>query len=261
MKKRELRKNKLDRKVITSRIILSLFILGIIIVLAGTVLAQTSNPWNIAFDPIKNMFSQWGEGDLSRNITKYLLWGMLTIVIWAVASSIPGFEKMFEPPYGFVGVLFSILAGFLAMAWLTPADVITIMTSWSALGFTLSIFIPALILFGLTAKIGISRGQTAAEMAWRSLLLRAIWLVYIIFIMHRFLLLWSGGDNASGWYWGPMIAILIVSLFMLFFGIRIIQRLIGREYEQMAKDNYKRNREISTAVIQADSDAARDSKS
>ncbi|MDO8459619.1 MAG: hypothetical protein Q7S74_00780 [Nanoarchaeota archaeon] len=127
------------------------------------------------FDPVKSMFSDWQQGNLSVNIAKYLIFVLLAIFIYGVFDFFPGLKK---PGRGPVKAIAAAIVGFLATAYLTPSDVYTTLASYSALGFALSAAIPFAILLFFSiqiAKDGGIGGRIFSKLLWVAFVIFLIW--------------------------------------------------------------------------------------
>ena len=96
---------------------------------------------------ISDLFTQWEGGNLDVNIAKYLFWLMLTGLIWGALS----FAQF--PPQKVFQALIALPVGFLVTAYITPSEVFTILTSYTALGITLSFLLPFMILLFVSAML------------------------------------------------------------------------------------------------------------
>lgn len=155
---------------------------------AGVVSAQSSSWLQNLFgggssvqatfwDPVKDMFSSWQEGDLSVNVAKYLFLILLTIFVYSVVGFIP----MIKSLHGSAKFLFALIIGFLATAYLTPSDVYVALAGYSAMGLVLSALLPMVILMFFSIEISkdsIEGGAGAGE----KLLSKFMWFVFIVFL-------------------------------------------------------------------------------
>jgi hypothetical protein len=127
---------------------------------------------------ISDLFTQWGAGNLDVNISKYLFWLMLTGLIWGALS----FAKF--PPQGVFQALIAIPAGFLATAYITPGEVFTILTSYTALGITLSFLLPFAILLFVSAML--TSNEHVRQMSIPKIMLETLlWIFYIVILGYK----------------------------------------------------------------------------
>lgn len=136
-------------------------------VLALIVLSQVTFVAAQSTDPVVNMFTAWGEGNLAPTAAKWILFVIVTILILSILSQVPGIKEVIEKKgedgnpiggYSALGIILSALIGFLAVAYFTPNEVLGLVTSYSALGFVLGGFLPFILLLFFMIKIS-SPGQ------------------------------------------------------------------------------------------------------
>ncbi len=96
---------------------------------------------------ISKMFGDWGQGDLDVSVAKYLMFGVLILLIFSI------FNMTNIPPKPGIQWILSILVSFLAVAYITPEEIFTILTAYSALGMTLSIFVPFAVMLLFSAAL------------------------------------------------------------------------------------------------------------
>jgi len=127
---------------------------------------------------ISDLFTQWQGGQLDVNIAKYLFWLMLTGLIWGALS----FAKF--PPQGAFQALIAIPMGFLVTAYITPTEVFTILTSYTALGITLSFLLPFMILLFVSAML--TSNEKVRQMSIPKVMLEVfLWIFYIIILGYK----------------------------------------------------------------------------
>lgn len=127
---------------------------------------------------ISDMFTTWTEGNLDLNIAKYLLWIMLTILLFSIFTSV-GFPSNF-----FARWLISIPVGFLSIAYITPSEIFSIVSTYSALGITLSVILPFFIVLFFSASLmsvrkirDLTTGRILAEVG--------IWILFTAFLIYK----------------------------------------------------------------------------
>lgn len=127
---------------------------------------------------ISDMFTTWTEGNLDLNIAKYLLWVMLTILLFSIFTSV-GFPSNF-----FARWLISIPVAFLSIAYVTPSEIFSIVNTYSALGITLSVILPFFIVLFFSASLmsvrkirDLTTGRILAEVA--------IWILFTAFLIYK----------------------------------------------------------------------------
>lgn len=209
------------KKVLNKKIILSIVLISFLALTPTLVLAQ-----NPILDPIYDWFLNWEEGNFSPNIAKYLLWVLITLIIFSIAKRIPGLGAMFKES-DILGWIFSIIVAFLALAYITPDEVYALMIAYSAMGFTIGAIIPFIILVTWTATLATSRRRGGGGVVSRNLLIYAIWTLFTVFIIYRIVTLTITKDS-PGWYMWALIIIGLACLFMIFGGFNILLKKMRR---------------------------------
>ncbi|MBS3080280.1 hypothetical protein J4221_02315 [Candidatus Pacearchaeota archaeon] len=159
------------KKVFNKRILISVLILfsyfSILFILA-------QSPQEVIFDPIRDLFANWEEGNLSINIAKYLFLLLITLFVWSILD----FGGII--PSKTVTWIISFMIAFLSIAYVAPQQIWILLTGFDALGLTLIFFVPLIVLGLFTlrvAAVGGARGVLAQ---------RLIWFVYFLFLVGNF---------------------------------------------------------------------------
>jgi hypothetical protein len=156
MKKREVSKKKINhskkqKKFCNDKLPVILLIASLLVFtfLLGGVNKTTGNAitGNVETDFISSLFAQWSAGQLDVNIAKYLFFFMLAGLIWGALS----FAKF--PPNTFFQAIIALPVAFLATAYITPAEVFTILQSYTAMGITLTFILPFIIMLFVSAML------------------------------------------------------------------------------------------------------------
>ncbi len=167
-------------------------------------------------DPIKDWFGNWREGNLSPNIAKYLFWVLVSIVVYSIGSKIPGLKTIFEGSLVLVGAVFSILVGFLSMAYITPDEVYALMTAYSAMGFVFGGMLPFIILFYFTITLATSsENKSASERFFTKLLAVALWILFTGFLIYKSVVIPEGVESDAAYRWLTII-LAIISIIGIF---------------------------------------------
>jgi len=168
-----------------------LFVLAILLINVSNYTTSTANVTGHATSFISDLFTQWSAGDLDINIAKYLFLIMLTALIFASLS----FAKF--PNSTFLQAILALPIGFLATAYITPSELFTILTSYSALGLTLGVIIPFVIMLFFSAMLLSNeniRGMTVAKM----ILQVALWVLFCGFLVYKLIAGYPGVSLSSG---------------------------------------------------------------
>lgn len=189
------------------------------------------------FDPVKDMFVKWEEGDLSVNIAKYLFLILITVVIYSVLATV-NFPKQSALRW-----LIAIPVSFLATAYITPKEVFSMLSSYQALGLTIGIFLPFVIIFFFTVKV-IEEGKSSGIF-----LQLIIWYVFAAFLIYRLIIGWITKEASMGAnivIAGATVACLIFATANSYIRKRITRHFIEQKGEIFKKElgRTKRGKEL-----------------
>jgi MFS family permease len=221
----------------------SMKILGIVLVsimlvslLTGIVAANGGT----IFDPVRDLFVEWEEGQLSQNIAKYLFMALLTLLIYAISKHFPFLEKT----EWYINGAISLVIAFLATAYLTPEEIYVMLTAYGAMGMIMGAIIPFIVItfFSIELAKKASFGGTLIQ--------RIIWLGFGVFLIYKLIAGWANN------LFGPLefflyLGILIVSLGMLVFNKQIMRKIFHSEI-QATKEGLLREVEQGDALAIAD---------
>ena len=157
---------------------------------------------------ISDLFTQWSAGQLDVNIAKYLFWLMLTGLIWGALS----FAKF--PPSGVFQALIAIPVSFLATAYITPTEVFTILTSYTALGITLTFILPFIILLFVSAML-LSNDKIRQMSVPKIMMEVFLWLFYFVVLIYKMIAGLIGGQLQLGLTLPIMIMLVVFLLSLL----------------------------------------------
>jgi hypothetical protein len=162
MKKR----SKLSAFIIFGLISLSFFI-GI--VSAETVFESLTHSSFSFSNPFPNLFNL----DLNAGFAQFLLFMLVTLIIYAISDSLPFLGRT-----GFVPLLISIIIGILSVMYLNVQDVRGILLSYSAFGIALTTIIP-FILVAVISKNLHKKGYPMIS--------KALWILLFVSLMYKLL--------------------------------------------------------------------------
>ncbi len=169
---------------------------------------------------IEDMFAKWGEGSLDVNIAKYLLFIIVTLLIFSILN-ITGFpESIFVQSVG------AILVSFLAVSYITPNEIFTILTTYTAMGITLSMVIPfgimvlasAAILSPIRKKGKKIRLNVSGLTPGKIIMVSILWLLFTAVLIYKFIIGY-GADKVqpSGGLGIVMIVVTALSILITIF--------------------------------------------
>jgi len=197
------------------------------------------------FDIIKETFSKWGSGGGLGDI---MARGLLAIIVFLLISvglsHIPSIGKQKG-----VVILISAIIAFIATAYFTPQEITAILTSYTALGLTVSTILPFLILAGFTYN-AIKQQDIVLSM-----LSQIAWGLFALYGIYRFgTILNDKGWEGLGWP-GLIVGVTIIiaaGAFIFQKSIRdaLTKRIRDEEIERF-KDEQARTRAVEVERAEA----------
>jgi len=154
----------------------------------GEILKGTGCDWLISDDPEAEyggwLYSRclvWINGAKLSELTgtelgalgAFLKWFVLALIILLIYSVL---AQVQFPESGAVRILIAVVVGFLATFFITSEEVITAMTGYSALGLTLVIFFPILILGFFTILIAKTTSPFGVYLQ------KILWVIFSVFL-------------------------------------------------------------------------------
>src|SRR3989344_4963596 len=139
-------------------------------------------------DTFKNFFTEasWTKENAGVNVAKIFFFLIVSIAIYLIIGS-------FFPKGKFLMFFLSLLIGFLATAYIAPNEIYSLLSSYTALGLTITTLIPIAILFGLTY-----RAATAAEGQPQLAMFQWFaWILFAIYSLYRFIYDWAVGKEGG----------------------------------------------------------------
>jgi uncharacterized membrane protein YjgN (DUF898 family) len=172
----------------------------------------------------KEIFSSWSSGQLNLNVAKILFFILVAMVIYSLATKLPGIKNLKEG----VQIAFALIGSFLATAYLTPSEVYVMLSSWSAMGITFGIIIPFIIMTYFTYDL-LSDIEAGGKQKLGNLILSyLIWVVFIGAMGYRLI---EGLNDATM----PQVAWLITGgMILLAIIIILCMTWIQKKLSQMA---------------------------
>ena len=163
---------------------------------------------NAFLDPIADMFAKWGDGQTSVNVAKYLFLALLSIIIYSIVGVLP----FLSDQSNWIKWPFSIIVGFLATAFVTPAEVYMMLLSYSAMGVVISGVIPLVILVFFTIEVEKKDDRAGA------MITPVVWIAFIAFLIYKVIAGWASDTNYLGAtealiYLGVMVASILFVIY------------------------------------------------
>ncbi len=183
-----------------------------------------------AANPIGDLFASWDDGNFSANIAKYLLWALVSMLVYGVSDKFPGLKGR-----DLIKVPFALIVGFLSMAYITPVEVYSMMTAYSAMGFVLSSVIPFLILAFFTFDLAGKEGEPKEKVTY-NVIATLMWVGFSLFMVVR---AFTAPEGSGVLTWGLAIAAIVMAI-----SIRPIMTYIGKQIHETKVDTYKEAGEL-----------------
>ena len=163
---------------------------------------------------ISDMFANWNAGSLDTNIAKYLFWFMVTVLIWSALS----FAKF--PENGIAQAFIAIPAGFLAVAYLTPAEIFTVLQSYETLGIVLTFIVPFMLMLFFSAML-LSNERIKSMSVAKIMFEVFLWVFFLVVLGYKMISGLISGQVAFGL---NLTMLIMIGVFALSFFILIGNR-------------------------------------
>ena len=194
--------------------LISLFILSFVISVVSAKFAEE----DIIPQSVKDALKNWQVGKLDPGFAKILIFLIIFLVIFLLI------ENLFGDKNRWVTTPMAIIVAFLATAYLTPEEVLSLMTSYAALGLTITTLIPLALLFGLTYQA--TKIESELSLVWIQ------WLAWGLFLVYSIYKLISAAISDQLYSIGVAIIVFgatVVSFIMVVFNRQIL-RLITKKF-------------------------------
>lgn len=183
---------------------------------------------------LPQFIKDWQLGNLDPGFAKL---GMFVIICIFIILII---ENMF-PNGGNYNIAVSVIVAFLATAYITPQEVLSLMLSYTALGLTITTLIPLILLFGLTYQAAQPKSHMGLVMLqWFA------WILYLIYTMYKVFSAWGSQQTYSGMVaiiiFGSAIAAFLVTVFNRQILHMIAKRIMGAEGLKMQQKTTRMKR-------------------
>lgn len=205
---------------------------------------------NVVGDWFGQTISDWQSGEVSEGFAKILLGLLIAILVQTIVGKIPGLSDLSEKAGGLFGWVFAIIIAFLSIAYVTPDEVYSIMSGYSALGYTLAGGIPFVILTFFTINLALENKGSASERVGKVLISRLLWVAFILFGFYRMAMV-SEGQEVN---WLILAIFPIGGIFMLL-GLGSIFNWVKDTKEKEVLDTAKRKTEKATKKTKMDAAA------
>jgi len=233
----------LDDKKLVAIVIATFFIFAFL--LAFVNVPQNATVTGQATDGgfISDLFTDWSAGNLDVNIAKYLFFFMLTMLIFSVLN----FAKF--PPKIALQFLIALPVGFLATAYITPDEIFTILTSYSALGIVLSFLLPFIIMLFFSAML--VSNEKIKHMSMPKIMLEVfLWFFFVIVMGYKLIMGVVRGEALLGL---NLPLIIMIGIFFISCLILIFNKTF-RNWMWKIGNDVRKAKEEASRVSQAESE-------
>jgi hypothetical protein len=219
---------RVKHKTQSKEVKLTAILIGVFILFGILLGLSPNNPTNPpvtghATNFISDLFANWSEGSLDINIAKYLFWIILSTLIFGALN----FAKF--PDSGFLQGLLAIPIAFLFTAYITPSELFTVLTAYTAAGLAMSVIIPFMVLTFFSSML-LSNEKIRSMTVSKIILEVSLWALFCGFLIYKLISGYPGVSLSSGAAL-IMFIVLGLSLLILFFNrhFRNWVRRIGLE--------------------------------
>jgi len=172
----------------------------------GTAYSRSSGS---SSDVFSGFFDKWNQGTLDATFAKYFFWIILTILIFSALN----FAKF--PDSTFVQWIIALPVGFFVTAYITPSEIFAILTTYTALGLTLSAIIPFIILLFFSSML-LSNEKIRHMTVGRVILQFALWFLFIGFLFYKIITGYGDNKLSEGVLWVMGIVLALSVLIVIF---------------------------------------------
>ncbi len=200
--------------------LIGLFIVGLLFSISLISFIEIVSAQGFLDDPfgtIQRAFSS-GEG-FGDGFSRFLFAVIIAVLVYAVTDKIPGMNKQ---ELNWARWVIAIIVAYFGSIYLNSTELLVLISTYSALGFTLGAILPFLILIFFSYDLYDSPN---IRNEWvRLWLLRGVWIIFGVFLFIRIIGL-SGAGGAVSWirpgYWFLLGCALFVIIFAKAIGKRI----------------------------------------
>ena len=205
----------------------------------------------MAVNPIGDWFTNWEDTNMSANVAKYLFWALVSMAVYSVALNIPGLSNLFKEGKEWLGMLFSIIVGFLSMAYITPNEIYAMMVSYSALGFVLGGAIPFIILVAFTFTLATATHGKAKQRLANKAIACTMWAGFLAFIVYKTFI----AEGSATIKTTPLEWIITIAALLMLIMLGAIFKMFKKQQKEANIEEAKDKIEKSTAKTTADAEA------
>lgn len=169
-----------------------------------------------------DFFSKWTEGTMGVNMAKVMFFIMIALIIYVILDGV-------FPGYPMISLILGGVVSFLSTAYLAPADIFSLLNSYTALGLTLSALVPLLILGALTYRAASNGNVQLSMMAHFG------WILFAVFSGYRYILdTWWVQEGSGAMNMILLVTAVVATGISIFYGT--VRNMIAKEYIKTETD-------------------------
>ena len=172
-----------------------------------------------------DFFARWNKGSVDVNVMKYFFWGIVCLFIFNILDNVKILSKS-----KFFNFMLSLVISFIAVAFITPSEVYTMLISYNALGLVFSMALPFFIL--IWGSSSIMKGPATSS---KSITVSMLWILFVIMEIYKMITFFSdvatGSANFNWVVAGVMGLITLVSMGIVLFNRKFREGLRRLEEE------------------------------
>jgi len=203
--------------------------------LAFTNVPQNATITGQATDETTSIVDLFTITNLDASVAQWSFWFMITILVFGALN----FAKF--PPNSFLQFLIALPVGFLATAYLAPAEIFSILQSYEALGIVLSFLLPFALLVFVSAMF-VSNEKIKAMSMPKILLEVFLWLFFTIVLGFKII---SGIANGKVPLGLNLPLVIMIGIFILSFLIFVFNKKFRKYMWNIGKDIRKAKAEAA----------------
>ncbi|MEI6731042.1 MAG: hypothetical protein WCK90_00020 [archaeon] len=205
---------KVNRGVLAVLLISSLLMISSIVLVSGAI-----EGLNLGSSQILNNLA---NGTIAGWVAKLIFFLIVMVVIILVLGNILGVNNR-----GWV-ILLSGLISFLATAYLTPAEVLSVLTSYEALGLTITSLIPIALITGLSYQAATAPVQGGGRV--RLIMLQHFaWIMFGLYSLYKLGYALLSTDVYNGWVLLILMGVTIYAAILAIFNPALV-RIVARRF-------------------------------
>lgn len=189
--------------------------------------------------PITKFFTDWSEGNFPQAMAKWLFAFIVIVIIYGTLGVVPIVK---EKGAG-IKALLAFVIGFLATAYITPSEVYTVLTGYSAMALIFGAIVPFVLLIYLSIEL---RKDTSMGGIFLSYIL---WIGFIGFLAWKIYEGKSTGKitDVQAYLYAGIIGLSVISMMM----VRFIEKGLRRSGITMKKEALMQEVEEAEAIARA----------